>query len=124
MGRNLVLCLDGTSNEPEADTTNVARMFEIAAKDEKQLVYYDPGVGTMGARGAVTAVGKRATRVAGLVAGFGVKDNIEEAYIWLMRHWRAEEPIYLFGFSPGGYTKRGLAGLARPLRRARARAWK
>ena len=34
----------------------------------------------MGARGAVTGLGKRATRAAGLVVGFGVKDNIEEAY--------------------------------------------
>ena len=64
MTRNLVLCLDGTSNEPETDATNVARMFEVATKDESQLVYYDPGVGTMGARGAVTPFGARLTRAA------------------------------------------------------------
>ena len=113
MARNLVLCLDGTSNEPEADTTNVARIFEVARKDETQLVYYDPGVGTMGARGAVTPLGKRATRVAGLVAGFGVRDNIEEAYTWLMQQWQPGDQIYLFGFSRGAYTARAVAGMVR-----------
>ena len=44
------MCLDGTSNEPEVDVTNVARLFDMAIKDQEQLVYYDPGVGTMGAR--------------------------------------------------------------------------
>jgi Uncharacterized alpha/beta hydrolase domain (DUF2235) len=41
MARNLVVCLDGTSNEPETGATNVARIFEVATKDETQLVYYD-----------------------------------------------------------------------------------
>ena len=113
MGRNLVLCMDGTSNEPETDTTNVARVFEAATKDDTQLVYYDPGVGTMGARGAVTPLGRRATRAAGLVAGFGVKDNIEEAYSWLMERWQPGDQIHLFGFSRGAYTARALAGMLR-----------
>ena len=71
MTRNLVVCLDGTSNEPETGTTNVARAYAVAAQTDDQLVFYDPGVGTMGARGAVTGVGKRATRMAGLVVGSG-----------------------------------------------------
>ena len=58
MARNLVVCLDGTSNEPESGTTNVARTYAVAVKSESQLVYYDPGVGTMGARGAVTSAGR------------------------------------------------------------------
>lgn len=111
MTRNLVLCLDGTSNEPETGATNVARMFEVSTKDESQLVYYDPGVGTMGARGAVTPLGARLTRAAGLVIGFGVKDNVEEAYTWLMRHWQPDDRIYLFGFSRGAYTARAVAGM-------------
>jgi uncharacterized protein (DUF2235 family) len=61
-GRNLVVCLDGTSNEPEVDVTNVARLFDMAIKDDGQLVYYDPGVGAMGARTATTPVGKSLTR--------------------------------------------------------------
>ena len=113
MARNLVVCLDGTSNEPESGTTNVARTYAVAAKSDSQLVYYDPGVGTMGARGAVTRIGKAATRFAGLVVGFGVKDNIEEAYDWLAAHYQPGDEIFVFGFSRGAYTARALTGMLR-----------
>lgn len=113
MPRNLVLCLDGTSNEPETGTTNVARMFQLASKSDDQLVFYDPGVGTMGARGAVTPMGRRLTRLAGLVVGFGIKDNLEEAYGWLTENWQPGDQIYLFGFSRGAYTARALSGMLR-----------
>jgi uncharacterized protein (DUF2235 family) len=113
MARNLVVCLDGTSNEPEVDVTNVARMFDIAVKDDEQLVYYDPGVGTMGARSATTPVGRSITRFGGLAIGFGIRDNIAEAYTWLMANWRKGDQIYLFGFSRGAYTALALAGMLR-----------
>lgn len=113
MGRNLVICLDGTSNEPETGATNVARLFEMAVKDEQQRVYYDPGVGTMGARSATTRLGKALTRTSGLVVGYGIRDNIEEAYSWLMANYRADDKIYVFGFSRGAYTALTLAGMLR-----------
>src|SRR3954447_24948403 len=110
-GRNLVVCLDGTNNEPETGTTNVARIYDLAQKNASQLVYYDPGVGTMGARGAVTRIGKALTRVAGLLVGYGIKDNIEEAYTWLSRNYQENDEIYVFGFSRGAYTARALTGM-------------
>lgn len=113
MSRNLVVCLDGTRNEPETGPTNVTRLYDIAAKDDRQLVYYDPGVGTMGARSATTPLGKSLTRAAGLVIGFGVRDNIAEAYQWLMANYRAGDRIYVFGFSRGAYTALALAGMLR-----------
>lgn len=110
--RNLVVCLDGTNNEPENGATNVARIFDVAAKKSPdQLVYYDPGVGTMGARGAVTRLGKALTRTAGLVAGYGVDDNLEEAYGWLSQIYQKGDRIYVFGFSRGAYTARALTGM-------------
>jgi uncharacterized protein (DUF2235 family) len=113
MRRNLVVCLDGTSNEPEHGATNVARIYDLAEKSDAQLVYYDPGVGTMGARGAVTQLGQALTRIAGLVAGLGIKDNIEEAYTWLSRNYQPGDQIYVFGFSRGAYTARALTGMLR-----------
>ncbi|WP_207891447.1 DUF2235 domain-containing protein [Nocardioides jejuensis] len=108
-----MICLDGTSNEPEHGSTNVARIYAAAAKSDDQLAYYDPGVGTMGARGAVTALGRDATRVAGLVVGFGVKENVEEAYTFLMQHYQRDDRIFVFGFSRGAYTARALTGMLR-----------
>ena len=113
VSRVIVICLDGTSNEPESGTTNVARLYSLAVKSDDQLVYYDPGVGTMGARGAVTGLGKRLTRVTGLVVGYGVRENIEEAYTFLMQHYRADDQIFVFGFSRGAYTARALTGMLR-----------
>jgi uncharacterized protein (DUF2235 family) len=112
-GRNLVLCLDGTSNEPETGATNVVRLYEVAKKTSRQFVYYDPGVGTMGARGAITPLGRKLTRAAGLIAGYGVKDNVEEAYVWLAENYRFGDRIFVFGFSRGAYTARALTGMLR-----------
>jgi uncharacterized protein (DUF2235 family) len=65
----------------------------------------------MGARGAVTQLGQALTRVSGLVTGYGIKDNVEEAYTWLSRHYRLGDRIYVFGFSRGAYTARALTGM-------------
>lgn len=111
--RNLVIFLDGTSNEPERGATNVARLYDASIKDDNQLVYYDPGVGTMGARAAITPVGQSLTRVAGLIAGYGIRENIEQAYTWLAQHYRRDDRIYVFGFSRGAYTARALTGMLR-----------
>jgi uncharacterized protein (DUF2235 family) len=111
--RNLVLCLDGTNNEPERGATNVARIYRVTVKGEEQLAYYDPGVGTMGARAAITAAGKAATRAAGLAAGYGIRDDIEQAYAWLSANYRSGDRIFVFGFSRGAYTARALTGMLR-----------
>jgi len=37
--KRIVICLDGTSNEPETGSTNAVRAFEIAAKTPDQIVY-------------------------------------------------------------------------------------
>ena len=51
-------------------------------------------------------------RVAGLASGRGVYDNIAEAYLFLMRHWRdGFDRVYLFGFSRGAFTARSVAGM-------------
>jgi uncharacterized protein (DUF2235 family) len=111
--RNLVVCLDGTSNEPETGSTNVARMFDVAEKNAGQMVYYDPGVGTIGALAAITPWGKALTRVAGMVAGYGIRDNIEQAYTWLAHQYRWGDRVFVFGFSRGAYTARALTGMLR-----------
>ncbi len=113
MPKNLVVCLDGTSNEPESGKTNVARVFEIASKGATQMAYYDPGVGTMGSRAALTKLGKAATRVTGLALGHGIKENIEEAYRFLMHNYEPGDQVYVFGFSRGAYTARALTGMLR-----------
>lgn len=109
--RNLVLCLDGTSNQPERGWTNVVRLYAVARKDDTQLAYYLPGLGTMGSRATVTPLGRVLTKAAGLLAGYGIRENLEKAYIWLIREYRPGDNIFIFGFSRGAFTARALAGL-------------
>ena len=43
--------------------------------------------------------------------GYGLKNNIADAYRFLMLHYEPGDRIALFGYSRGAYTVRGLAGL-------------
>ncbi len=111
--RNLVVFLDGTRNEPETGTTNVARAFHLTEKNDQQIVFYAPGVGTIGSHSALTNAGKVATKLAGLVGGYGVRQNIEDAYRFLVANYRQGDRLYFFGFSRGAYTARALTGMLR-----------
>lgn len=44
--RNLVLCLDGTSNHFSTTNTNVVKLFSVLHSSETQMNYYDSGNGT------------------------------------------------------------------------------
>ena len=52
MPKNIVILLDGTSNEISANRTNILRLYGTLEKSNRQLVYYHPGVGTFGAENA------------------------------------------------------------------------
>ena len=109
--RNLVVLLDGTGNELGRNLSNVLTLFRIVRKNEEQLVYYDPGVGTIGEPGAWRRLRQNVRKVFGLMTGWGLDDNVLEAYSWLCRTWREGDRIWLFGFSRGAWTARVLGGL-------------
>jgi uncharacterized protein (DUF2235 family) len=114
MPRTIVICLDGTGCQVGAShPTNVVRLMEMLDTDDpaRQLVYYDPGVGTMSSAAAHGPVGRRLSRLWGLAFGSGLRTNLAEAYTYLMRHWRPGDQVFVFGFSRGAYTARALVGM-------------
>jgi uncharacterized protein (DUF2235 family)/membrane protease YdiL (CAAX protease family) len=113
MARKLVVCLDGTGNEIGANLSNVLKLYRAIEKDDAQLVYYHPGVGTIGQPGWWHQLWVKVQGVLGLALGLGLDDNVLDAYSWLCRTWREGDEIYLFGFSRGAYTARVLAGFIR-----------
>ena len=118
MTRNLVVCLDGTGAQPRAKgDSNVIRVFGMLDLTDpaKQAAYYDPGVGTFAAPGAWTPLARAISRVAGLAFGIGLRQNLGEAYTWLMQEWQPGDRIFLFGFSRGAYTARALSGMLRAI---------
>lgn len=112
MGRNLVVCCDGTSNSFKRHRTNVLKLCYALEKDpQRQLVYYHPGIGTRAPLGIGTAIGGWIGKVAGLAVGYGLKADIADAYIFLMNHFREGDRLFLFGFSRGAYTARVIASM-------------
>jgi uncharacterized protein (DUF2235 family)/membrane protease YdiL (CAAX protease family) len=110
MARKLVILLDGTGNEIKTNLSNVLKFYMCLEKNADQHVYYDPGVGTIGKPGWWSQARIQFQGVLGLALGYGLDDNILDAYRWLCRNWRPGDEIYLHGFSRGAYTARVLAG--------------
>lgn len=116
MSRNLVVCLDGTGGQLRArGNTNVLLLYKLLdhSQPSKQIAYYDPGVGTFASAGAWTPLARTVSRIGGLAFGSGMRQNLGEAYTWLMQNWVPGDQIFVFGFSRGAYTARALVGMLR-----------
>ena len=127
LGKNIVICCDGTGNEfsapnPTANpadgrNSNVVKLYTALKIDNEQVGYYHPGVGTMGAPTATHVWSREWSKIKGLAFGAGFRDNVLDAYRYLMEVYDDnggggnEDQVYLFGFSRGAYTVRALAGL-------------
>lgn len=102
--KNIIICSDGTWQSPESDTsTHILRIARgIAPEDaagNKQVVFYDWGVGSDG------------NPLTGGATGKGIDKNILDCYRFLVHNYDDGDAVYLFGFSRGAYTVRSLAGL-------------
>lgn len=105
--KRLIICCDGTWQGLDNDElTNVAKLYQaVRDTDDEglpQMTYYDAGVGA------------DSTGFEQLMAGafgWGLDENILQAYRFLCEHYEAGDRICLFGYSRGAYTVRSLAGL-------------
>jgi uncharacterized protein (DUF2235 family) len=117
--KNIVVCCDGTGNEISENISNVLKLYRTLRKTGKttpnQVVFYDPGVGTLARPDPWTKFRQDAIAVLGLATGYGLDDNVLAAYGFLINHYEEGDDIFLFGFSRGAYTVRVLAGLVHRL---------
>ena len=108
MGKNIILCSDGTGNKGgHGADTNVFRLFNaigIHDVSPPQITFYDDGVGT--------SKNKYLRAISGAF-GFGFEDNVVDLYEFLSRNYKSkdDDKIYLFGFSRGAATVRAFAGM-------------
>ncbi|MCP3462488.1 DUF2235 domain-containing protein [Bradyrhizobium sp. CCGUVB23] len=113
--KNIVICCDGTGNEISENISNVLKLYRCLRKTDRtrprQLVFYDPGVGTVTEPSTWNRWKADINLVLGLATGYGLDDNVLAAYGFLVQHYAPGDQIYLFGFSRGAYTVRVLAGL-------------
>jgi uncharacterized protein (DUF2235 family) len=112
MPKNIVVCCDGTSNQFSRNRTNVAKLcLTLVQKPGVQEVFYHPGLGTMEPPGALTNLASKVTKMLGLAIGYGLKNDIRDAYVFVMNHFEPGDRVFIFGFSRGAYTARALTSL-------------
>ncbi len=114
MKRLVILC-DGTWNRSDSVTpTNVVRIAQALASTDAagivQVPIYVQGVGT--GRG-VTRTARFLDRVLGGALGWGLMENVVDAYRHLVFMYEPGDEIYVFGFSRGAFTARSLTGFIR-----------
>jgi uncharacterized protein (DUF2235 family) len=113
--KNIVICCDGTGNQINENISNVLKLYRCLRKSGKtepqQLVFYDPGVGTLARPDPWRKVLQDTVTILGLATGYGLDDNVLAGYEFLVRNYEEGDAIYLFGFSRGAYTVRMLAAL-------------
>ncbi len=112
MPKRLIVCCDGTWNTPDQECdgrpcqTNVAKLavalLDTGDDGVQQRVFYLRGVGT-----------SRWDRIRGGAFGYGLSDNVKEAYRLIAEHYDPGDELFLFGFSRGAFTARSTAGFLR-----------
>ncbi len=110
MAKNIVICCDGTGNEINDHHSSVLKLYRVLKRSSEQIVYYDPGLGTMGASNEWGRRKQKVEEVAGLALGVGLDRNVLDAYRFLIEHFEDGDRLFMFGFSRGAYTVRVLAG--------------
>jgi uncharacterized protein (DUF2235 family) len=103
--KRLIVCCDGTwqklSSRYPTNVVKIAQAIKPQAGNIPQIIFYDEGIGT----------GDKADRMFGGAFGWGIDQNIQDAYRFLCLNYDEGDEIYLYGFSRGAYTVRSLAGL-------------
>ncbi|GAA5979149.1 hypothetical protein JCM5350_007083 [Sporobolomyces pararoseus] len=107
--RNLLLFLDGTGNTFGSEISNVIRLSSLADQDPaSQLVYYQSGIGI---DYGPWNLFKRGKDLLDKAVALSLPTHVQDAYTWLMNHWKPGDRIFIFGFSRGAFTGRALAGM-------------
>ncbi|KAJ7641243.1 hypothetical protein FB45DRAFT_354053 [Roridomyces roridus] len=113
--RNLVVSIDGTSNQFGDNNTNVVELHGRMLVDAsaEQLTYYNCGVGTYVPRRSKTLKywRQRFDHIVDLAIAWNFETIVIKAYRWLCNEYRPGDKIFLFGFSRGAYQIRTLAGM-------------
>ncbi|KAJ6466639.1 hypothetical protein DFH09DRAFT_1267126 [Mycena vulgaris] len=112
-GRTLILCFDGTGDSFDDDNSNIVDFFSMLDRDnpEKQLVYYQTGIGTTTHPGFWSPLMISLSKIADKMFAWNIGSHVMDGYKFLMQNYRADDRICLFGFSRGAYTARVLGGM-------------
>lgn len=123
MPKNILIFSDGTGQaggvRPDQQLSNIYKLYRATRvgpdsiiDPKEQVAFYDPGLGTASASGAVQfSAWERIKSIAGLAVGLGFSENVIDCYEAILKRYEPGDRIYLFGFSRGGYTVRAVANV-------------
>lgn len=112
MDKNIVVCCDGTNSQFGGVNTNVGQLFNALSPDSAdQQACYEPGVGTFGADFFSVNIGRPLGKALGAAFGYGLTQNLENAYRHVVDRYVPGDRLFIFGFSRGAFTARSLASL-------------
>ena len=115
MAKQIVVCMDGTWNDPVA-RTNVYRLFQMLPGDERLVEEDGPIRSHLAKRGVALAAfyiesignGGRTQGLLGGTQGIGLHDCMIDAYLLVSQAYERGDKIWLFGFSRGAWAARCL----------------
>ncbi|KAJ7097706.1 hypothetical protein C8R44DRAFT_859850 [Mycena epipterygia] len=113
LSRNLVVSIDGTSNQFGVYNTNVVELHS-RIDPKNQSKYYNCGIGTYvpdEAKATFKYVGQWIDNTIDLAIARNFKNIILEAYKWLSTTYQPGDKIFIFGFSRGAHQARTLAAM-------------
>src|ERR1044072_4935751 len=98
--KNVVSCCDGTGNEISENISNVLKLYRCLRKTDRtqprQMVFYDPGVGTVTEPTTWHRWKANINLVLGLATGDGLGGNALSAYCVLIEHYARGDRRALF----------------------------
>jgi uncharacterized protein (DUF2235 family) len=99
MPKNIVVMSDGTGQVGgKGHDTNVYKFFRMLEdRTDRQIVFYDEGLGTV------------ENPLTGKIFGTGFTRNILQCYKFIFENYKAGDQLFFFGFSRGAATVRSLA---------------
>ncbi|KAF8797700.1 hypothetical protein BYT27DRAFT_6927925 [Phlegmacium glaucopus] len=111
--RTIVCCFDGTGNKFGEENSNVVRFFKALDRDQqdRQVVYYQPGIGTYNKRQFITKTASWIASTIDQALALHLNDHVTDGYRFIMQKYRKGDKICLFGFSRGAYTARVIMGM-------------
>ena len=115
MAKQIVVCMDGTWNDPVA-RTNVYRLFQMLPGDERLVEEDGPIRSHLAKRDDglvafyVESIGNggRTQGLLGGTQGIGLHDCMIDAYLLVSQVYERGDKIWLFGFSRGAWAARCL----------------
>lgn len=118
MSKNIVICMDGTWNDP-TEKTNVYKLFQALVADQENFESDHPIFGRHSYRFGndlaafyVEGVGAKG-RKQGILGGFlgvGLHGRVLRAFLLASNCYQPGDKLWIFGFSRGAWSARSLAG--------------